>query len=276
MGILASNEFEEPWLDEGVNTYWEGRIIDHYYGSKSGMIDHKLLKISDKSVSRMSYVNADARQAATNAENSWSYPFGTYGMMSYNKAGVILHTLEGVIGEDLMNNIFREYYRKWAFRHPSARDFINTANSVMAGSPDQMYGPDLNWFFNQTIYGTGICDYRVLNFSNRKSRLSDSTFSSSVDVLREGEITLPVEILVHFNDSTEILERWDGLSRTKQFTYTGNEKIEWVKIDPDYKIKLDVNFINNSMTDDPDSVPVRRIRNKLVLFIQFFLSLIFL
>ncbi len=32
MGILASNEFEEPWLDEGVNQFWESRIMDNYYG----------------------------------------------------------------------------------------------------------------------------------------------------------------------------------------------------------------------------------------------------
>ena len=33
MGILASNEFEEPWLDEGVNSFWEERIMDHFYGA---------------------------------------------------------------------------------------------------------------------------------------------------------------------------------------------------------------------------------------------------
>ena len=38
MGILASNEFEEPWLDEGVNSFLEERIVDHYYGENSGMI----------------------------------------------------------------------------------------------------------------------------------------------------------------------------------------------------------------------------------------------
>jgi hypothetical protein len=39
MGILASNEFEEPWLDEGINSFWEARIMDHYYGKNSGMLD---------------------------------------------------------------------------------------------------------------------------------------------------------------------------------------------------------------------------------------------
>ena len=40
MGILASNEFEEPWLDEGVNSYWEERIMDNYYGDKFRMMNH--------------------------------------------------------------------------------------------------------------------------------------------------------------------------------------------------------------------------------------------
>ncbi len=39
MGILATNEFEEPWMDEGMNTYWEGRIMDYAYGAKSGVFD---------------------------------------------------------------------------------------------------------------------------------------------------------------------------------------------------------------------------------------------
>jgi aminopeptidase N len=38
MGIFASNEFEEPWLDEGVNSFWEERILDHYYGPNAGMM----------------------------------------------------------------------------------------------------------------------------------------------------------------------------------------------------------------------------------------------
>ncbi len=39
MGILATNEFEDPWMDEGMNSFWEARIMDHYWGEKSGMID---------------------------------------------------------------------------------------------------------------------------------------------------------------------------------------------------------------------------------------------
>ncbi len=104
----------------------------------------------------------------TNNEYSWNYPHGTYGMMSYNKTAVVLRTLMGIIGEETTNEIFREYYKRWAFRHPSGRDFINVVNDVVRKDHGDRFGPDMNWFFDQTIYGTGICDYKVSDISNQR------------------------------------------------------------------------------------------------------------
>ena len=123
MGILASNEFEEPWLDEGINSFWEARIVDHYYGKNSGMLDLPFFKIADKSMSRTSYLSSGSRQVISNNEYSWNYPHGTYGMMSYMKTATWLYTLMGIVGEETTNEIFREYYRKWAFRHPIRKRF---------------------------------------------------------------------------------------------------------------------------------------------------------
>ena len=128
MGMIASNEFEEPWLDEGVNTFLEERIVDHYYGENSGILDHPFLKVADKSMSRLSYVHSDKRQVVSNNEYSWNYPHGTYGMMSYNKCATWLYTLMGIVGEETTNEIFRDYYKNWAFKHPSGKDFVNSVN----------------------------------------------------------------------------------------------------------------------------------------------------
>lgn len=293
MGILASNEFEEPWLDEGVNTYWEGRIMDHYYGNGAGMINHPLLKVSDRSVARVSYVMSSSKQAENNTAWSWYYPHGTYSMLSYQKAATWLHTLEGIIGEDTMNEVFREYYRQWAFRHPSGKDFTAVFNNTVPRLSGGKYGPDLNWFFDQTLHGTGICDYKVINILNRKIRdfegafitgdsvntirgdiKDDTLYSSVVQLQRDGELTLPVDVLIHFDDGSEILEEWDGQSRVKDFTYTGTKQIRWVKIDPEYKNKMDINYINNSLTLEPDRKPVRLLFRKLALLMMLFIDLI--
>jgi hypothetical protein len=290
MGILASNEFEEPWLDEGVNTFWESRIMDHYYGKNASLIDLPYLKFSDVSMSRSSYVTSGGKQVTSNNEYSWNYPHGTYGMMSYNKAAAWLNTLMGIVGEETIDEVFSEYYKRWAFKHPSGKDFVNVVNDVVTRRHGDKFGTDMNWFFNQTLYGTGICDYKVSGFSNDritksvgrpevsdslKTELSgkDSLYNSVAMVERIGEIMLPVEILVHFNDSSAVLENWDGKARYKDFTYTGTRKIDWVKIDPDYKITMDINFVNNSMTDAPNRVPVKRITGKLMTFLQFLISI---
>jgi hypothetical protein len=293
MGIFASNEFEEPWLDEGVNSFWEERILDHYYGPNAGMVDHPLLKISDQSFGRLWYVTSRNRQTVSNAEVSWNYPHGTYGMMSYMKPATWLYTLMGIIGEDTMDEVFREYYRQWAFKHPSGKDFIAVASKVVTEKYGDKFGSDLNWFFDQTAYGTGICDYKVNRFLNtpvrdfegvisegdslafKKNDLkNDTIYTAKVELERLGEVMLPVDVLIHFDNGDQVSETWDGRSRYKDFKYTGSRKVNWVKIDPEYKIKMDVNYINNSMTIQPDRKPVRRYSNKLISLMQFFINII--
>src|SRR5664280_285039 len=287
MGILASNEFEEPWMDEGINSFLEQRIMDHYWGEDSGIMDNPLLKVSDKSVARMTYVHSGSRQVVTNNEYSWNYPHGTYDMMSYQKTATWLYTLMGVIGEDATNEVFREYYKRWAFKHPSGKDFVNVVNDVVTRIYGNKFGPDMNWFFDETLYGTGICDYKVVGIINNwqspeikkdttsgRSMAADSLNKTVARLERAGDLIFPVDVLVHFKDSEEIHESWDGKSRFKDYTYYGEKKIKWVKIDPDFKIRMDVDFINNSMTEDPDRVPVRRFSDKIISFIQFFISII--
>ncbi len=273
MGIMATNEFEEPWMDEGMNSFFEARIMDHYWGENSGYINHPHLKLADKTMSRLTYVRSGYRQVASNDLFSWNYPQNTYGMMSYNKAATWIYTLMGIVGEETTNDIFREYYRLWGFRHPSARDFINVVNEVVVRHHGNKFGNDMNWFFDQTLYGTGVCDYKVAEITNRKYENSDSLYSSTVGLQRTGEVMLPLEILVRFSDGDEITETWDGKGRYMELTYTGCRKVDRVIIDPEYRIRMDVNFVNNSMTVKPDTVPLRSFANKLLVLIQLFISI---
>jgi hypothetical protein len=193
----------------------------------------------------------------------------------------------GIIGEDATNEVFKEYYKRWAFKHPSGKDFVNVVNEVVTRIYGNKFGPDMNWFFDQTLYGTGICDYKVtgiLNntggFKTKKDTVSsgvtaiDSSKKSIVRLDRGGDIMLPVDVLVHFKDGEEILESWDGKSTCKDFIYYGAKQIQWVKIDPEYKIRMDVDFINNSMTEDQTNIPVRRFSDKILSFMQFMISIV--
>lgn len=291
MGILASNEFEEPWVDEGINSYWEQRIVDHYYGDGYGLLNLPFLKMSDADQGRLSYITSPAHNIATNDLPSWMYPHNSYSTMSYSKAATWLHTLEGIIGTETMDNVFREYYRRWAFRHPSGKDFIAVVDEVVKRRHGNRFGENMNWFFDQVLYGSGICDYRLTGITSNKirsysgvvdgdsvtytrsDRSSDTLYLSRVSIERLGEVKLPVEVLVGFDNGEEVLETWDGLAGYRDFDYTGTGRVVWAKIDPYDKIDMDVNRINNSYTLEQKFTASRRMMNKYVLIMQMIVSI---
>ncbi|HUS86777.1 MAG TPA: M1 family metallopeptidase [Bacteroidales bacterium] len=293
MGILANNEFEEPWIDEGINSYWEQRIMDHYWGPGKGIINHKKFGVSDRSTGRIQYVHSGDRQVTDNRPFSWDYAHGTYGMMSYMKAANWLSTLEGIIGENTINEVFRVFYNEWGFNHPDAQNFVDITNRVVSEMHGNKFGPDMNWFFEQTLYGTGICDYKVDGILNNKERSfkgivksdtgmvlrkddtsGDTIYTSVVKLQRLGEVRLPVELLIHFENGDEITEHWDGKARYKSYSYERPERITWARIDPEYKIVMDVNYLNNSYTLEPDRTGVRKAVRKLVTMMQFMIQIL--
>jgi len=291
MGILASNEFEEPWLDEGVNSYWEQRIVDASYGEGYGMVRLPFIKMSDADQGRVSYISNPSKQAATNDLPSWMYPHGTYGMMSYSKTAVWLQTLEGLIGTETMDNVFREYYRRWAFRHPSGKDFIAVVNDVVKDEHGGRFGENMNWYFDQVLYGNEICDYRISGIRNNKIRSysgivdgdtvtykrsdlkGDTIYLSRVSVERLGGVTLPIRMLVHFDNGEEEMAEWDGKARYMDFEYMGTRKVTWAKIDPLEEIDLDVNRINNSAAKNNEYKAQRRMADKFIFLMQMMISL---
>ena len=246
-------------------------------------------------MTRIGYVKASDNRVTDNTPFSWVYPQGTYAMMSYNKAATWLYTLEGIIGTETIDEVYREFYREWGFKHPTAADFVNVTSRVVKEIHGEKFGENMDWFFDQTLYGTGICDYKLDGISNSKIRSfkgivysdtgmvmlqhdisNDTLYKSTVRIQRLGEVMLPVDILVHFDDGSEILESWDGKARFYDLNYEGAHRAEWAKIDPYMKIYMDVNLVNNSYTIDPDHVPIRKFTRKLstyLLLLNQFLSL---
>ena len=117
--LLASNEFEESWMDEGINTYTEIQIMDAEYAKegRGGMIDFLGIKINDVQLQRGQYLfGADLDPVVKKA---WDFYNNTsYGINSYAKPGVILTTLQNYIGTEKMKEVMQAYVHRWRFKHP--------------------------------------------------------------------------------------------------------------------------------------------------------------
>lgn len=240
-GLLASNEFEEAWLDEGVNSYIETRIVDDAYGA-GAVIDFAGLKIGDTAAQRIAYTkNYPSRGAMFT--NAWEYEFGDYSKASYSKPATVMNTLERYLGWDKMREFLRTYYDTWRFRHPTTRDLQDVAESVS--------GEDLDWFFDQFVYGTATFDYKLSSLSN--VRLADDddgsdaseSFEGRIRIERKGDGVFPQTVLVTFDDGSTESREWSGKERWIEFTFGHTSRIIEAYIDPENKVLLDTNRLNN-------------------------------
>ncbi len=287
MGILASNEFEEPWLDEGFNTYFETRIMDYAYGDKSSFADFLGLKVGDGENTRNGYVSMRNPKIAENFRYSWEYKHGGYGSLSYMKAGTWMSTLDNIVGRETMDEIMKTYYNRWKFKHPCATDFIAIVNEIVTKNHGTKFGMNMNWYFDQVLYGSNACDYSVASIKNdevypdkglvdvngEKVLLKDSVskekrYKSKVILNRLGEVYVPIDVLIKFENGDEVRESWDGKARSIDFSYEKQSKILWAKVDPDNKILIDVNLMNNSLTLEPKSSTAWKMALKFLFMLQ--------
>lgn len=257
-GLLASNEFEEAWLDEGMNSYLESRIVDDAYG-EGGVIDLGPLRISDTDFQRLGYTQSSPSRGALYTR-SWEYTMGDYGKASYAKPATVMNTLERYWGWEQQQEFLKAYYDAWRFRHPTTRDLQDVAESVS--------GEDLDWFFDQFVYGTAVVDYEVHSIAN--TRRSDDTYRSRVRVHRIYDGVIPVDVSVRFaNDSTSTV-RWDGTDRWKDLSFSSEHRIEEAFIDPDFDVLLDINRLNNRkvIPTQADNTFARRAHLRTTAFLQ--------
>ncbi len=259
-GMIGNNEFEEAWLDEGINTYTEIKIMNTYYGKETSLINFAGIKIGEIPFNRSSYISIPDLDKTL--KNSWEFIGGGYATFSYAKPALMLLTLENIVGEDTMNKIMKTYFERWKFKHPQTDDFIALVNDITQ--------QDYTWFFQQLLRGSDELDYRVASISSRREKIKTGIFDSVgekklfpekktdedtlnlyhtvVKVNRSGEVIMPVEILLVFSNGDSLREKWDGSERWVEYEFYKPSKLTCAVVDPDQKILIDSNFANNSKT----------------------------
>jgi hypothetical protein len=144
--IINSDERQWTWMDEGLNTFVQYLTEvewDRNYPVRRG----PAAKIVD-------YMKGDKNFISPIMTNSESlYQFGNN---AYGKPATALNILrETIMGRELFDFAFKEYCRRWAFKHPSPADFFRTMEDASA--------VDLDWFWRGWFYGTEHCDISLDN-----------------------------------------------------------------------------------------------------------------
>jgi hypothetical protein len=273
-GMVATNEFEDAWMDEGINQYTEAKVMDSIFGPSTSTINLWGITAGEENQDRLFYESVAALDPI--AKNGWQYADNnSYGGITYGKTALILLTLENVIGEDTMRQAMHTYFLRYRFTHPTKEDFLKTIEEVS--------GKDLRWYFNQAIYGTQVLDFEVLKISSvpvewYKEDLQEkpgvTEYMDNVWIHRKEDFVIPVDVEIKFDNGDKVREHWDGQDRWVRYAYQKKAKIESVEVDPDHKIYFDRNNFNNSRTEEANSAPARKLANYWMCVSQFFAQML--
>jgi hypothetical protein len=128
-GMVATNEFEDAWLDEGINSYTEVKVLAAILGRDTSGFNRSYANFSDYELQRLQYLFEPDYDPVTR----WAFKFhdsDSYGGVTYGKSATLLATLESIIGRDTMDEAMRTYFTRYRFTHPTTEDFLRTIEEV--------------------------------------------------------------------------------------------------------------------------------------------------
>jgi len=260
-GLIASNEAERAWLDEGLTTWAENRCIEDI--------------VTDGLVPEMRFAGTWGLERVwlsfedppiTVDRRAWDYRRLTdYFLASYTKCAVAVRTLEGLVGEGRMMRAMRSYVETYRYRHPTGRDFQSALEAAT--------GDDLGWFFDAAIRGDAIADWAVLAVRHRKiepaegfawrggewielgdasgddAAAEEGPWEIDVEIGRLGDLVGPVEVEMVWADGGRERRTWDSVDRWVRWSQESDRRLERVIVDPDVTWALETHRADNYWCD---------------------------
>jgi hypothetical protein len=312
-GILASNEFEEPMLDEGLNEYWDQRML-----RERGQDLHATTPLLKALGIAPRFKVFDFERAFAPREEP-ADPLGqnAYDRLQgigpvYLRTATTMRDLEERIGKEATERAFKEYYRRWRFRHPSLADL----REALADASGQRAAVEA--VFAQQVYQTQKVDDRVAKITSveelpqRGSALakgvwaeeSQAAVDKRIDAVRatwkrehpdakDGAVAnagpfpyltivtvrrrgaaVPQTLMVKFADGSSETVAWNGDEKWRKFSWVKPVKAVSAELDPQRRHYLDVSKLDDSRTIKADGSATRRWGSDFAALVQVLLSLI--
>ena len=308
-GILASNEFEEPLLDEGLNNFWDARMLRErkqdivattpFWKAVGFAPAFKVFDAERFDAPRDQPADAPGANAHHRLQGIGPV---------YTRTSTAMRDLEAQLGKDVMARAFKEYYRRWKFRHPSVADLRDTLIDVSGQAAL------VNATFDQQLYSVRRIDDRIADFSSIEAlplagsseangawrELTSKALAQHIDAaraawrkahpkaddgsgpfpylttvtLRRAGAQVPQTLLVKFADGTSATVQWRGDEDWQTFHWTRPARAVSAQLDPQRLHYLDVNKLDDARSIDADPRASRRWASDFGALVQLILSLI--
>lgn len=267
-GMLASNEVDDPWLDEGFADAATGWVLERWARERGSVafLGHG----GHVNVARVLLDDEDSDAITTGSDGFRDE--NAYATLVYQKTALLLDTLRLRMGDDAFFAAIRRYADAQRFHHPTRADLV----AAFAGA-----APELRAFLDRVLAAPGALDYAVTSVRTAKARPPASRdgaaapavegHHSEVVVEALGELRLPVTLRAWFADGSHadrVLPAGDPAGpRWQRVSFDSKSALRSAELYPARDTPLDVHPWNDGLRVEPDARPRRRIVDSLRLFI---------
>ncbi len=223
-GILGSNERVHGWMDEGINTLNEVRYMQTKYPGNTMLSDMVLngrFHMND-----LNYHDLGDFMYRVIQKSGYDQPIEThseefspanYGIVMYQKTGLVFHYLKDYLGDQEFDRIMHLYFDQWKFKHPQPED--------LEALFEKETGKDLSWFFTDLIQTTAHVDYKIQSVKATDSK------GTAVKVKNVGQVNGPVEINVVDGEGNVLESAWIEPGKDETIVETDRNSIAKIIID---------------------------------------------
>ena len=217
-GILASNERDHAWMDEGLNTFYETKTSIALKESDSSKAKKK--KVESGNVTVNLSMNSVLYQLAASGndqaidQTSNNFHEINYGMDVYYKTSAMLQWLEDYMGDEAFEAGMHEYYNTWKHKHPYPEDF----RMIMQKHTEK----PIEWFFNEALKTDDLVNFSIKDVTTQADGLN-------VVLKNKTDMTLPVSVKAYKGDSVIAAGHalpFDGTTTVK----LPKEALEWTRV----------------------------------------------
>ncbi len=240
-GMLGSNERDHAWMDEGINSYYEGRYINTKYPNEKmlpglpevltsflGADQYKHKYLIDLGYQFMARDNVDQPIELTSGE----FTEINYGVVVYGKTPLVFNYLEAYLGTEVFDKIMHKYFDNWKYKHPQPEDVRQICEAET--------GKNLSWLFDDLMKTTKKLDYKITgvkafgkngHHTDKKVEQSEPMDSLHVTIKNINSVASPVTVSLMKKDSVVYTTWVDGFKGTDTITLP-KLNADRVQIDP--------------------------------------------
>ncbi|WP_299290542.1 M1 family metallopeptidase [uncultured Mucilaginibacter sp.] len=266
-GMMATNESEYPWMDEGFTSYAENLVTKDYTAFRRknmaaanpadprlAVLDSVLNAQPHESAykSYFAFVKLGLQEPLTTHADHYETN-AAYSISSYSKGEVFLEQLGYITGAKTRDQILLQYYREWHMKHPNANDFIRVAEKVS--------NMKLDWYKEYWINTTKTIDYGIDSVWQEGNK-------TKIRLINHGKMPMPIDLQLTFKNGKKALhyipmylmfgekvaensvprvveQAWKWTNPTYTIELNGKlADLEWIEIDPTHRL-ADVNEKDN-------------------------------